>query len=211
MRQREAHAWVEYLDQGVWQRFDPTAAVAPERILQSLDMALPDNERAMLQPFWQHSTVLQAISLQLMHLDYYWSVWVLGFDDTRQQSLWRNLRQHAKYIVYAAITLGVLILLILLFWFYRHHKGVKALPMAQLLYRALKPALMTKPASQSISVCLTDLAQRFPEHATLLQSILQHYEQAVYAENQQAAQQLKLLLRQHKPALKQLNRAVKNS
>ena len=30
VRQRDAHAWVEYLQDGYWHLFDPTAAIAPE-------------------------------------------------------------------------------------------------------------------------------------------------------------------------------------
>ena len=45
VRQSDAHAWAEALIDGRWQRFDPTAAVAPSRIEIGLGGALPAGER----------------------------------------------------------------------------------------------------------------------------------------------------------------------
>ena len=42
VRQSDAHAWAEALVDGQWQRFDPTAAVAPSRIEMGSARALPD-------------------------------------------------------------------------------------------------------------------------------------------------------------------------
>ena len=42
VRQSDAHAWAEAMVDGQWQRFDPTAAVAPSRIERGLGAALPD-------------------------------------------------------------------------------------------------------------------------------------------------------------------------
>src|SRR5205814_9538910 len=44
VRDSDAHAWAEALIDGVWQRFDPTAAVAPSRIERGLGRALPQGE-----------------------------------------------------------------------------------------------------------------------------------------------------------------------
>ncbi|MBU1310158.1 MAG: DUF3488 and transglutaminase-like domain-containing protein [Gammaproteobacteria bacterium] len=211
VRQREAHAWVEYYSQGHWQHFDPTAAVAPERILQSLDMSLSDDERDMLIPFWQRSSVLQLLSLQLMHLDYYWSVWVLGFDDRSQQDLWRTLRQHIRLIAYSAVAIVVLFLVGMGLWLLHRRRLSKPLPAKQLLLKALKPALKSKAPAQSVSACLNELAKRYPNHAAMLQQLLQHYELAVYAGQPQAEHNLKRLLQQHKSSLAALNRAIKNT
>ncbi|GAB2913845.1 transglutaminase family protein [Rheinheimera gaetbuli] len=211
VRQREAHAWVEYYSQGYWQRFDPTAAVAPERILQSLDMALSDDERDMLTPFWQRSSVLQIISVQLMHLDYYWSVWVLGFDDTRQNNLWRSIRQHASLIAYVSAAAVVLLLLVVGLWLLQRRKTNQPLPAKALLLKALKPALTSKAPAQSVSACIHDLAKRHPSHSKMLQLLLQQYELAVFAEQHQAKLTLRQLLKQHKTSLIALNRAVKDT
>ena len=45
VRQSDAHAWAEALIDGEWQRYDPTAAVAPSRIEMGLGGALPTSDR----------------------------------------------------------------------------------------------------------------------------------------------------------------------
>ena len=53
VRQSDAHAWAEAMIDGHWQRFDPTAAVAPSRIEIGLGGALPASD---MVPFLRAST-----------------------------------------------------------------------------------------------------------------------------------------------------------
>lgn len=87
IRSKDAHAWAEVWlpEKQVWQRIDPTAAVASVRIDSGLDAALPEveaNELAARQPFWQ-SWADQG--------RFYWQQWVVNYDDTRQQSFFARL------------------------------------------------------------------------------------------------------------------------
>jgi transglutaminase-like putative cysteine protease len=88
VRQHDAHAWTEvWLDEDGWRRFDPTAAVAPGRILDGLENALPgaivsvplglaDNEIA--RGVWERMrNTWDAVNNQ-------WNQWVLGYDQRRQ-------------------------------------------------------------------------------------------------------------------------------
>jgi transglutaminase-like putative cysteine protease len=63
VRQSDAHAWAEALLDGQWQRFDPTAAVAPSRIERGLGAALPAGEQipyfARLEMTWIKSLRLK--------------------------------------------------------------------------------------------------------------------------------------------------------
>ncbi|WP_416058380.1 transglutaminaseTgpA domain-containing protein [Stenotrophomonas maltophilia] len=53
VRRMDAHAWAEvWLPQRGWVRVDPTAAVAPERILDTLESRLQDGPDAGLQQRW---------------------------------------------------------------------------------------------------------------------------------------------------------------
>jgi len=211
VRQREAHAWVEYLDNGVWQPFDPTAAVAPERILNSLDSALPEDQRALLDPGWRQLALLQNMRQQLMHLDYYWSVWVLGFDDTSQRQLWRNLYRHLPAIAYAIAALFSIVMLLLLY--YRlTQRAVDTTPQAtKQLYRYLAKVLAAKPASLPVSLFLMQCAKRYPAQDKILLQITALYEQALYKQDVEALNELKQLLKCHKAELGRLHRAVKNT
>ncbi|MDO4433765.1 MAG: DUF3488 and transglutaminase-like domain-containing protein [Alysiella sp.] len=87
IRSKDAHAWTEVwlANQQVWQRIDPTAAVAAERIENGVNAALPESEAGELsgrEPFWQ------AWADQSR---FYWQQWVVNYDDTRQQSLFAKL------------------------------------------------------------------------------------------------------------------------
>lgn len=211
VRQREAHAWVEYLDNGVWQPFDPTAAVAPERVLNNLDDILPQEQRNQLNSGWRQLAFLQAARQQLMHLDYYWSVWVLGFDDNSQRNLWRQLKQQLPAI--AATIAGILILLALISGGYLLKRRVTAAvpPATMLLQRALHPVLQLKLPSQPLSVYLQQLAISQPQHREWLQQLSDAYEQAVYADKPQALMQLAALLKRRRQQIKQLRSSVKNT
>ncbi|WP_338413122.1 transglutaminaseTgpA domain-containing protein [uncultured Sphaerotilus sp.] len=91
VRQRDAHAWVEYW-QGHrgWVRLDPTGAVAPERIERGERLAAP---RGLVG-----QTLLQ-LDPQLLEqaralwgaAEHQWNQWVLGYSSHRQQDLLRAL------------------------------------------------------------------------------------------------------------------------
>ncbi|GGP82842.1 transglutaminase TgpA family protein [Shewanella ulleungensis] len=92
-----AHAWTEvWLEGQGWQRFDPTAMIAPQRILDGFDATF-DSQSSYLQdsPFsslrMKQYPWLNELRQQLSSLDYYWSVWVLGFDEDRKQQVLSKL------------------------------------------------------------------------------------------------------------------------
>jgi len=86
VRQSDAHAWVEAWLEGRWQRFDPTAAVAPERVERGLSAALPAGERVPLlsRPAWSW---LRAIDWRFDAVNHTWQRWVIGFNAERQKSM----------------------------------------------------------------------------------------------------------------------------
>ncbi|MGE8235016.1 MAG: transglutaminaseTgpA domain-containing protein [Stenotrophomonas indicatrix] len=82
LRRMDAHAWAEvWLPQRGWVRVDPTAAVAPERILDTLDDRLQAGADTGLQQRW----------VQLGQVGDWmrrgWNELVLSFDARRQQQL----------------------------------------------------------------------------------------------------------------------------
>ena len=86
VRRMDAHAWAEvWLPQRGWVRVDPTAAVAPERILDTLDDRLLADAGNPLQQRW----------LQLGQMGDWlrrgWNDLVLSFDARRQQQLFKPL------------------------------------------------------------------------------------------------------------------------
>jgi transglutaminase-like putative cysteine protease len=89
VRDSDAHAWAEALIDGVWQRFDPTAAVAPSRVERGLGAALPQGEPvpylARLDMTW-----LKSLRLHWDAVNYQWQRGVVGFNLERQRDLLRD-------------------------------------------------------------------------------------------------------------------------
>lgn len=212
VRQREAHAWVEYLDNEQWQLFDPTAAVAPERILNSLESALTAEQRQLLFSGWAQFELLQNVRLQLMHLDYYWSVWVLGFNDTSQQTLWRNLRQHfTTILIVLAVLVGITLMLFGVFFWQR--RPIHAAPEATVLVQhKLGKLLQAKAPEQSLSAFIQHIALQQPVHQHWLLLLAKTYEHAVFKDDAEALKQLQQLLKRHSKELRALRRSrIKNA
>lgn len=83
VRNSDAHAWAEvWLQERGWVRVDPTAAVAPERIYDTLADRAPGAFGAFsgLTPMWNVGDWMRRG----------WNDQVLGFDATRQQRMLRN-------------------------------------------------------------------------------------------------------------------------
>lgn len=89
VRQSDAHAWAEAVLDGKWQRFDPTAAVAPSRVERGLGAALPAGEPvpylARMEMTW-----LKSIRLHWDAISYQWQRGVVGFNVQRQRDLLRE-------------------------------------------------------------------------------------------------------------------------
>lgn len=109
VRRMDAHAWAEvWLPERGWVRVDPTAAVAPERIYDTLEDRLQGSGDATLQSRW----------LQLGQATDWlrrgWNDLVLSFDADRQQRMLRPLgidklepaQLIAVFTVFALATLG---------------------------------------------------------------------------------------------------------
>ncbi|MEZ5597172.1 MAG: DUF3488 and transglutaminase-like domain-containing protein [Pseudomonadales bacterium] len=96
VRQYDAHGWSEVwiADRG-WVRFDPTAAVAPERIEQGPSEALRGEERAGLSLFsaarFNAGSLFGRLLLVMDSLEHRWNMFVVGYDQETQRSYLANL------------------------------------------------------------------------------------------------------------------------
>lgn len=109
VRQSDAHAWAEVwtADDG-WQRVDPTAAVAPERIEEGIarssadDAALSDTVRR------EEGSWGRQMRLLVEQMDNRWNQYVLGYDGRLQQEWLGKLGLAMNHPAWAALwALGV--------------------------------------------------------------------------------------------------------
>ncbi len=96
VRQYLAHAWVEYWQKNKgWQRVDPTAAVAPSRIHDSLSAALPENDLDSLSAFTNVRLNgvpgLQKMMFLFESLEHRWNLFILGYNSERQTDFLQKL------------------------------------------------------------------------------------------------------------------------
>lgn len=96
IRQADAHAWAEvWLENKGWVRFDPTAAIAPERIERNIniDQLMPGGiinympaDAAQAAFNWLKQ------SRQLWsNIDYHWQRWVINYDNKNQSGFLSSL------------------------------------------------------------------------------------------------------------------------
>ncbi len=91
VRQSSAHAWAEYWQEGVgWQRADPTAAVAPERIERSRNLLPVPGFVVGALGTW-NPELLANLRQSWETMNNRWNQWVLGYSRGAQFDLLRNL------------------------------------------------------------------------------------------------------------------------
>jgi transglutaminase-like putative cysteine protease len=106
IRQSDAHAWSEVWLDGRWVRFDPTGAVAPERIEAGLEAALPGITGDGL-PVVGGQRLLDAVALRWDALNATWDRFVLAFGPEQQAGLLMRLGLRAPTGRDIAVACGV--------------------------------------------------------------------------------------------------------
>jgi transglutaminase-like putative cysteine protease len=112
VRQSDAHAWAEvWLDDYGWQRIDPTAAVAPDRIEHTLRERRSDGI-AGLPESWSW---LGQLRLEREALENAWNQWFLSYSAERQRSLmaWIGLRPSLENVTAVAVVVFSVLLVLL--------------------------------------------------------------------------------------------------
>ncbi|WP_445115595.1 transglutaminase family protein [Acinetobacter sp. WZC-1] len=115
VRQLDAHAWSEVLLNGQWQRIDPTAIIAPQRI----DLGMQDymgNEREVFgqgtTSAWQYRqfSMLRTLRVWSDYASYQWQSKVVGYDADKQNGWLSQLGLNASYAYAIMLILGGLLI-----------------------------------------------------------------------------------------------------
>jgi protein-glutamine gamma-glutamyltransferase len=207
VRQRDAHAWVEYLQDGQWRRFDPTLMVEPDRLNSSLDQLLSATELLRLQGNWaERMAWSKRLLQQLEDLDYYWSRWVLGFDTDRQQDLLATLKQWLQQLQqldwrFLMKILLVILTLPLLLLALRHWQQKRRQPIPLWLQQQLLPFAHKSP-ELTMQQFLRQLSSSFPQAQDEIRAVDESYQRLMFAEETTVLPQLKRQTKQLRKALR---------
>ena len=118
IRQSDAHAWSEvWLPKLGWTRFDPTAAVAPERIRTSLSETLPQEAPFGLQGLAKlardQSSWLAQLRFSFGAVNNAWNQWILDYNPSRQENFLKELAAaFGNWRLLAALALAVAVFLL---------------------------------------------------------------------------------------------------
>ncbi len=187
VRQSDAHAWVEALIDGAWNRIDPTAAVAPNRIELGLSESLSASERlevnsrrwfetAQLSALWENAT-------------FSYTKWVIGFDRDRQKELLRDLGLGAMnpftamgwMLIAVSLSGGI----VALGWWFMRRRDERQHDANVQLWHALRKRLVKAglpiDAYETVGSALARASKRWPAHNDTFEAFAKRYEQNRFA------------------------------
>ena len=106
VRNSNAHAWAEYWAPGRgWQRADPTAVVAPQRIADGLALEPAPGAIASLSP-----TLWRSLRTAWENIDSHWQQWVLNYSQRDQFALLKHLGvAQPDWLALGRVTAGLIL------------------------------------------------------------------------------------------------------
>lgn len=208
--QYDAHAWNEIWIAGLgWQRVDPTASISPDRILSTLD-----DEQS--QPFFggnQFSLVryrdtpwLNSLRLSLANVEFYWSRWVVEYNNDKQQKLLAMLLGKLSRLKIVMFTIGILFVIGLFLWWQSGFTLVRSTPQQRFerIYLRMIKHIERRGVKRALYISPNDYCQlvivKYPAITNEIQAFTDFYNEVKYGYTspvkKQDVRQLKSLLRQ---------------
>ena len=204
VRQQDAHAWTEYWVAGQgWVRFDPTAAVSPDRVHRGLDAALASGEGQGIGQSIYQMGLFKGLRQRLDAMNYAWQRAFIGFDYQTQESFlqrWLGEISVRKMLIVAVVLSTVSLALLALVTLLRGSR--KRLSPENQLYaefcRKLAAVGLVRESAEPPATFANRVANVRPELAEQASEITRLYQQIVFQGLRQKSIQ------------NQLARAVKN-
>ena len=211
VRQLDAHAWTEVHLNGKWQRVDPTAIIAPQRIDGGMQNYI-ENDRTILgnkEQKWKYRqfAVMKNMRIWGDYASYQWQSKVIGYDAEKQQSWLSKLGLKTAYASILILLSSILLVVIFYFvWiYYRNRQYGSAYERAiQQFSKQLEEQLRKQPA-ETFSAWMHRLAAGIEEdqHRIFIQTAEYYQQQQFSSEfNDQQAVKFKGMLKTCASALK---------
>jgi transglutaminase-like putative cysteine protease len=187
VRQYDAHAWVEVWLDGGWQRVDPTAAVAPERIEEGVE-ALAGERAGLFDHPWglRHFGSLGLLLSAFDSFEHHWNMWVVGYDaavQARTLARWFGSGHWRVWTAWlfagAALFVGLHVALGLAGDVRR--RRTRLLPALATLQAIGARAGVVRAPAETPGRYGARLALAMPRHATAIAAIVRDIERALYA------------------------------
>lgn len=186
VRQLDAHAWTEVWIDQQWQRIDPTAIIAPQRIDEGMQNMLTQDAtvwgEGRSRPI--HSLWLTKLRVWNDFASYQWQSKVVGYNADSQRGWMSKLGLHSNYAAVWMLIISLLLVLIgyLLWMYYRDYQQQSVLQQAILRWeKTLAPDQRRQPA-ETFKQWMRRLSQEADiNERNLFEQASIIYEQAQYA------------------------------
>lgn len=203
VRQRDAHAWAEvWLEGRGWVMFDPTGAVAPERVQRGIEQSLSATDRQLLaKPFGSSFKLMLRAREQWDAINLAWTQWVMNYDSASQSTVLERLLGEvtplriAVMVVLSLSSFGfVLFLMIVL------RSSKRELPETARMYLALCKKLkrvgFQPNAIETPRAFVNRVISQRPNLNEPLSRLINAYESWVYGDDHAAKEEFAKYLRQ---------------
>ena len=188
VRQLDAHAWSEVYLNGKWQRIDPTAMIAPQRIDTGMQNYLAQDETVwgdQQSEAWrlQQFKMLKNMRIWSDYLSYQWQSKVVGYDVEKQKNWLSRLGLNSSY-AYVIILIGgfgsILILYAAYYWWVQRSKQTSYDREIQKFQKKL-PIHLRKRHSETFQMWIHRLSEQANGHQSFEQLIVL-YQKIIFKE-----------------------------
>jgi transglutaminase-like putative cysteine protease len=193
INQRDAHAWVEIYHDKIWQRIDPTAWVAPLRMIigaeEFFDLSEMEQRAFARDINWRppnsdQSLLWDRLTFLADDLNYRWTYFLVEFDRTAQQSFWTEIADLKLEVVFGLLFVLIICMLLLRSLFKTKSKlSEEQFLIAQIQEWGTQQRL-PRGSDETPLRYLSRLGTKFPEREPLLSVIQDYYDQKIYAGKQ---------------------------
>jgi len=175
IKQSDAHAWTEvWLANQGWVRVDPTAVIPPNRVEYATHIERFSPGTINLGNFKWLSQAWRKTRYGWDNINYYWNIWVIGFDDQQQIDLFKlfgfdNISwKQLSILLFSG--LSIVLTIIALIILNRHSKPYQ--DPVQIVYARYCKKLMRIGINKNSGETANQLAQRAIKRKPELNSIL---------------------------------------
>ena len=188
VRQMDAHAWAEvWLPEEGWQRVDPTAAVAPERVREDLSELFADTPQLLSELAGRASSFKPLYRLQLWmdNFEYHWQRWVVQFDEDSRMGLINRLFAQ-RHLLEKVLWIAGAFALLTVFWLVLLgglRRNTESRPIVKVLVRLEKKLSkrgLTRDPGEGLAAFLRRAEQQWPERQDELRRLVGLFYQLEY-------------------------------
>ncbi|CAM4143283.1 transglutaminase family protein [Acinetobacter pragensis] len=190
VRQLDAHAWTEVWLNSRWQRLDPTAVIAPNRIDYGMQSYMQEYQSffggTKSELSYRQYAMLTKLRIWSDYASYQWQSKIVGYNAESQRSWFQKIGMKSMYSGAIIMIIGTLCLSLLylayIYWKIKKHKTKLARAIGK--FNTALPLQLKRQNAETVSVWMNRLSQQVQSDQQLyFQLLRQRYEQYMYMQN----------------------------